>query len=213
MSSGMGFYPLVALNRAHPLTALIAERVKLLRDKDHRNLSGTELAKRLRAVGIPWTQTTVAKLESGARESVSVHELLALALVLGTTPLSLITDPRAGQVVPLAGDFSADPWLALLWCRGDGHNDERDPRMRVDYDTWVVCDLAHAIADLCRRIVRPGEPGQDQDARDRSLLRLLVTHLDRAGKLGAAPYPVPAAVRARAAELGMPLTRDQPEDD
>ena len=201
------FYVAVT-SRAHPITSVIAQEARRLREAS--NLSTAAMSRRLRELGVPWTQAAVSRFEAGQRESVGVHELLALALVLGTTPLALFTDPRMSRPVPLADGFEADPWTVALWCRGDGHNDERDPRLQVDRSTWVVFDLVHAIADLCRRLRRPAEPGQDQDARDRSLLRLLAGELDQAARLGAGPYPVPDAVRARAVELDMPLHRDKP---
>jgi transcriptional regulator with XRE-family HTH domain len=196
------FYVAVTL-RAHPITAVIASRVKQLREG--ANLSTAAMSRELRALGIPWTQAAVFRLEAGQRENVSVAELLALAIVLHTTPLALITDPRIGRTIPLAEGVELDPWTVALWCRGDGHNAERDPRLQVDHTTWTVFDLTHAIADLCRRIMRPAEDGADQDGRDRSLLRLLVRSLEQASGLGASPYPVPDAVRARAAELGFDL--------
>jgi transcriptional regulator with XRE-family HTH domain len=187
--------------RAAPITRVIAARVAELRG----DLSGAKLAARLNEYGVPWNRNTVAKFETGRRESVTVHELLALALALGTTPLALMTDPRMKQPVPLGAGFEADPWIVARWARGDGHNGERDPRLQVDHDTWTVFDLVHAIPDLCRRMTRPAPEGQDQDARDRSLLRLLRDLLEQATKLGAAPYPVPGLVRARADELGFEL--------
>jgi transcriptional regulator with XRE-family HTH domain len=190
-------------SRAHPITVVIAQEVRRLRGA--ARLSGAALTERLNGYGIPWNRTTVAKLERGDRESVSVQEWLALAVVLGTTPLALITDPRIGRSVPLAEDFEVDPWIVARWARGDGHNAERDSRLQVDYDTWTVFDLVHAIPDLCRKMARPPAEGEDQNARDRALLRLLRSHLEQAAQLGAAPYPVPAAVRGRADELGMPL--------
>ncbi|MGH8965566.1 MAG: hypothetical protein ACRDXB_09605, partial [Actinomycetes bacterium] len=162
-------------------------------------------SRELKTLGIPWTQAAVFRLEAGERESVAVHELLALAIALGTTPLALITDPRIGHRIPVAAGVQVDPWHGVLWSQGDGHDSERDRRLRVDRDTWIVFDLASAIDDLCRRILRPPEEGTDQDARDRSLLRLLQSSAAQAASLGARPFPVPDAVRARAVELGFDL--------
>ena len=198
----MWFYVAVTL-RAHPITTLIAGRVKALREA--ANLSTAAMSRKLRELGIPWTQAAVFRLEAGQRESVAVHELLGLALVLGTTPLALVTDPRIGRPVPLGAGFDVDPWVVARWARGDGHNAERDPRLVVDYDTWTAFGLVDAIPDLFRKMARPPAGAEDQDARDRGLLRLLRDHLDLATRLGAAPYPVPDSVRARADELGMPL--------
>ena len=137
----MWFYVAVTL-RAHPITTLIAGRVKALREA--ANLSTAAMSRKLRELGIPWTQAAVFRLEAGQRESVAVHELLGLALVLGTTPLALVTDPRIGRPVPLGAGFDVDPWVVARWARGDGHNAERDPRLVVDYDTWTAFGLVDA---------------------------------------------------------------------
>lgn len=188
---------------ALPITTVVAQEVKRLRET--ANLSTAAMSRKLRELGIPWTQAAVFRLEAGQRESVALHEWLALAVVLGTTPLALIADPRIGRPVPLGEGFAVDPWIVARWARGDGHNAERDPPLQVDYDTWTMFDLVHAILDLLRKMDRPPAGAEDQAARDRGLLRLLRDRLDDAARLGAAPYPVPDSVRERAAELGMPL--------
>lgn len=170
-------------------------------------MSGAGLAERLAAYGIPWNRTTVAKLESGRRENISVAELLALALALGTTPLALIADPRIGGPVPVADGLEVSPWTLALWARGDGHSEDRDPRLKVDRSTVVLFDSAASIADLCRQVLRPPAKGEDPESKDRSLLRLLINALDRVLALGAVPYPVPAAVCERAADLGFDLDK------
>lgn len=72
------------------------------------------------AHGVKWSRVVVAKLETGRRPGVNVEELLALAVVLGVSPLTLILPPEQGdgdvQVTP---ECSA-PWeLAWRWAVGE----------------------------------------------------------------------------------------------
>lgn len=68
--------------------------------------------------GIPWNRTTVAKLETGRRESISVRELLALAVVLDVPPVWLLADPKQDGLVAIAEGLEVEPWSALLWLTG-----------------------------------------------------------------------------------------------
>ncbi|GGI35783.1 hypothetical protein GCM10010988_05680 [Cnuibacter physcomitrellae] len=81
-----------------------------------RGLSQEALARMLTAVGRPFHQTTVAKLEKGARPT-SVEELYLLALIFETDVPSLFTtDPEvevqsrlarlAGEAARLAGELA-----------------------------------------------------------------------------------------------------------
>lgn len=80
--------------------------------------SGPALATAMNGQGIPWNRTTVAKLETGRRESITVQELLALARVLEVPPVWLLVDAKAGTPVPIAEGVEVDPWAALLWLTG-----------------------------------------------------------------------------------------------
>lgn len=72
------------------VTEHIAGRVRALRGA--ARLSGPALAVAMNDRGIPWNRSTVAKLETGRRESVAVQELLALAAVFGIAPADLLPD-------------------------------------------------------------------------------------------------------------------------
>jgi transcriptional regulator with XRE-family HTH domain len=65
--------------------------VKELRPK--RGLTAANLAERMTELGIKWDRAIVANLESGRRRSVSVDELLGLALVLNVAPVHLLVPP------------------------------------------------------------------------------------------------------------------------
>jgi transcriptional regulator with XRE-family HTH domain len=73
-------------------TATIAKRVKELRVR--HGWSATQLGKQLEQHGIPWDRFTVASLENGKRQNVTVTEWLALARVLDVAPIHLLFEPE-----------------------------------------------------------------------------------------------------------------------
>lgn len=72
-------------------TAAVAYRVRQLRER--RGLTAQELADLMNGQGIAWKRSTVAKLENGNRESVTLQEWLTLAVVLNVAPLHLLVPP------------------------------------------------------------------------------------------------------------------------
>jgi transcriptional regulator with XRE-family HTH domain len=79
----------------------VARRVREVRRR--RGLSAAQLAERLQQVGLDWDRNIVANLENGRRASLSVDELLALALVLDVAPVHLLVpleDEQPYQVTP-----------------------------------------------------------------------------------------------------------------
>jgi|SRR5215218_8950252 transcriptional regulator with XRE-family HTH domain len=82
-------------------TRAVAARVRELREK--RRLTAAQLAAAMTGAGIKWDRSTVAKLETGRRENVSVAELLALAAVLEVAPVHLLIpleDDQPYEVTP-----------------------------------------------------------------------------------------------------------------
>lgn len=67
-------------------------RARIAAERGRLNLSYAELSRRLAAVGRPITTLALRRIEAGARR-VDVDDLVALALVLGATPNSLLMDP------------------------------------------------------------------------------------------------------------------------
>lgn len=101
---------------AMTITTIIASRVKELRGA--ARLSGADMAAAMHEQGIGWNRTTVAKLETGRRESVTVQELLALAVALNVPPVWLLADPTSPHPVHIADGVDLDPWSAIMWMVG-----------------------------------------------------------------------------------------------
>lgn len=94
----------------------IRTRVKQLRG--HRGWTAAELGKRLTAIGIRWDRSIVANFEGGRRRTVSVDELLGLALIFDVSPTNLLVPlhDTTYQVTPTRAE-PAD--LVRAWVRGE----------------------------------------------------------------------------------------------
>ncbi|MEU1216107.1 helix-turn-helix transcriptional regulator [Streptomyces sp. NPDC005790] len=69
-------------------TTTVAKRVREARKR--RGLTAEQVAERLVEQGVPWTRSTVAKLENGNRQELTLTEWLALAVVLNVGPVHLL---------------------------------------------------------------------------------------------------------------------------
>lgn len=109
--------------------AVIARRVKELRGA--RGWTSAQLGEAVSKHGVQWDRFTVASLENGKRQNVTVAELLALALTLGVAPVNLLVplDDRPYLVTPGRVE-SADAVRA--WIRGE------EPLAGVDERTFLA---------------------------------------------------------------------------
>jgi transcriptional regulator with XRE-family HTH domain len=105
-----------AAGEAKTVTEVVAANVRRLRHG--LRMSGADLAHEMQLRGIGWNRTTVAKLETGRRESVTVQELLGLAVTLDVPPIWLLADPTSGYPTSVTGGVELDPWSMLLWAAG-----------------------------------------------------------------------------------------------
>jgi transcriptional regulator with XRE-family HTH domain len=96
--------------------ATIASRVKELRGR--RGWTAADLGAALTRRGIKWDRFTVAGLESGKRQNVTVSELLALALVLDVAPVNLLVPVTTVpfEVTPARVEPADD---VRAWFRGE----------------------------------------------------------------------------------------------
>ena len=99
--------------RRENLTAdqLVADQIRALRDR--RGISQQQLAD---ALG--WTQSIVARIESGQR-TISVSELLQISWALDVAPVHLLAASFRPQDVPIQGGLRLAPKDAREWIRGE----------------------------------------------------------------------------------------------
>lgn len=83
------------------LAATAGREVARLRRE--QGMSAQVLADRCAAIGVPILRGAIAKLENGRRESLQVHEVLALAYALRVPPLHLLFPEDDAQVEYLPG--------------------------------------------------------------------------------------------------------------
>jgi transcriptional regulator with XRE-family HTH domain len=87
---------------AKTVAETVADNVRAFRQL--RGIDQAVLARRMELVGISWRQVTVSEVEREHR-NVTVPELLALAVALGTT-IEQLLDPRGPERI-------RGPWLSL----------------------------------------------------------------------------------------------------
>jgi transcriptional regulator with XRE-family HTH domain len=112
--------------RQDPIAAVVARRVREVRSR--RGWSAQELADRLREAGFPeLDRGIIANLESGRRRSVSIDEVLALALVLDMAPVHLFV-PVADEALSI-GRWAVGSGPAREWVRGNYALPSQDSRV------------------------------------------------------------------------------------
>jgi transcriptional regulator with XRE-family HTH domain len=193
---------------AEPITAVIAERVRDLRDK--AGLSQEELAEKMRALGPKWKRSTVVNLETRAsgsrgkgagRDAVTVQELLALAIALDVPPVLLLADPRSTEEVPVADGITLGVWEALLWLVG---TDSITPGRTSTEAAWLI-NAGFTVVEALTELDRVDRDQALTDRRHANALQRMRLPLARIIKEQAAPLPLNGAVYQRAAELGVHL--------
>jgi transcriptional regulator with XRE-family HTH domain len=97
------------------VTAHIARRVKELRKR--QGITAQRLGDLLQEQGLRWDRFTVANLESGKRQSVTLTEWLALARVLDVSPLHLLV-PLGEVEFDILPEETVTASGARAWLRG-----------------------------------------------------------------------------------------------
>lgn len=174
------------------MTSVIAEQITAAREaRTPRKLTTAQLAERCEALGVPFKRSTLAGLESGRRDSVSMAEWFALAAALEVPPLALVlptADDRVeilpGRWVPLAEAYA---WLSdpdapapVAWTFGDDGKSSKP--VDVQGDLTLVDDDTPAVRRL------------------RGRLRRLLSH-QKAARLARRSGPARQAGRRRLAEI------------
>jgi transcriptional regulator with XRE-family HTH domain len=214
---------------AEAITAVIADRVRVLRDK--AGLSQADLAGEMEKLGVPWKRATVVNLETRAagsrgkgagRDVVTAQELLALARVFDVPLIWLLADPKSGDTVPLTKDEAVDPWTALMWMAGEqplhdesgSWRDAVQPLGHVRMIRQILDQLAedHRRRPLLDQLVdEAGTPLFPADlSKEKARYRALGQALEQLRSRGYRLPPVPndLAERARELDVALPAAED-----
>ena len=98
---------------ARPIARHVAAQVRTLRRE--KQLSGAQLAQRVNDIAdLAWDRNTLAKLELGYRQNLTVDELVALAAALGVPAASLLPTGERGRN---SADVLADVIMTLTGLR------------------------------------------------------------------------------------------------
>jgi transcriptional regulator with XRE-family HTH domain len=193
------------------ITPMIAQRMKVLRAE--ARLSGPALAAAMNKLGIPWNRTTVAKLETGKRESISAHELLVLAVVLDVPLVWLLADPKSDTPVPIAKGIDVDPQTALLWMTGKQALSDQ-PGAAWSKAATVLAHLNGAVdaitvlGSLDKLAREPAPTPKHRETQDQMIchqLELLSWSLRDLEKSSGTMLPLPLHVVRQAKRLGVRL--------
>jgi hypothetical protein len=85
-----------------------------------------QLSDRCKGFGYPIARSVLSKLEKGHRHSVSVDEVLVLAMALGVPPVLLLFPLGRADTVEVLPGREVDPWGACEWFIGNSE-DPADP--------------------------------------------------------------------------------------
>lgn len=97
------------------MTVMISERVR--RYRKERGLSAEQLSAGCNALGLPISRNMLANFETGRWSSVSVAELLVIAMALDVAPMALLFPHNAIPVEVLPGRRT-DSFAAICWFTG-----------------------------------------------------------------------------------------------
>ena len=99
-----------------------------------RGLTQSELAKKIRAMGVSMDRATIAKIEAGAASGrtkgrkVSIEELLILAAALGVSPIHLLVPLDDESPVAVTPEVTRSARSVRAWIRGQIPLREADAR-------------------------------------------------------------------------------------
>lgn len=115
----------------------VRRRVKELRGR--KGWTGAELGERMTQLGVPWDRSIVANFENGRRQSVTVSEAFALALVFEVAPVNLLVplDDRPYRITPERTEPSLE---VRAWIRGQAPLPGMDPRLYFTEVAWSDLD-------------------------------------------------------------------------
>jgi transcriptional regulator with XRE-family HTH domain len=117
------------------LGQLLGDHLRVIREE--RNLSEDEVARRARAVGLPWSRSTVVAFESGRRKSVALEELLLLSYAFGVEPADWFVGKGWAKLTP---DARATLGVIRTMLAGS----PTDQWTRISERMWDIPEFKHA---------------------------------------------------------------------
>lgn len=135
------------------LTEMAGRRIRQLRQE--QRISAATLATQCQVAGAKGiNRDTIANLETGRRERLSIDELAVIALALNVSPIHLLSDPDDPDDVAVTDTYSVRPFRLRAWLAS------RMPLQRQDDRAFQAAAVAfldglpeveEAVRDLARR--------------------------------------------------------------
>ena len=147
---------------SEPIEAIVGDNLRRLREA--RDMSQAELASAGAAMGRPWSQASVARIESGQRDA-TLSDLLVLAAILQANLNELLKRDAAevnlgGAAIPvsalpsLLAQRRRLPAEVLIFVAGDGHGGRSQDRREVARLVKRYGPLSNARLSQARRAAR-----------------------------------------------------------
>ncbi|MFI7496241.1 helix-turn-helix domain-containing protein [Kocuria sp. M4R2S49] len=165
--------------------------------RKRKKMSAQTLADLCEARGIPMKRTSIANLENGRRDSVTVTDLMAIAAALEVPPVTLMfpTD-QAGLEVEVLPNNSAMTFDALTWFTGETTITPGDPDIEVSL--LINLRSIRAAENKARRFIRQpmGNPPSEElqaTLRDHAVwaLKESLPYREACERLLNHPLPIP----------------------
>jgi len=106
-----------AMDWSERFTHTVVVGIKAYREQ--RGWKVQELADRCTELGYPMRRTTLSNLESGLRKSITLHEVLIIAVALGVPPVMLVFPGLPTEPVEYRPGVTIESWPAARWFTGE----------------------------------------------------------------------------------------------
>ncbi|MGW4121036.1 helix-turn-helix domain-containing protein [Nocardia sp. NPDC004711] len=162
----------------------VGQAVKALREGRTPKLSAVKLAERTAQFRYPLTKAQVSDLELGRKKTITVPELISLALALGVSPVELLYPALMDGPVEVWPGVTTTSIEAVQWFSGEIPAWEVHLDERTQQSTNEKVQLSRQYAAL-RTVVRDANlaqikaefaPRQSQPAKDRAEQALRAAH-------------------------------------
>lgn len=196
----------------------VGERVRHYRGQ--AGLSAQKLSERCDELGHKIERAVIANIERGARQSITLAELLVLARALRVPPVALIVPLGAGEPFEVLPAELTDTWTAAKWVGGRGALDASQGEQKTAMRTLNLLAMQdedvlalRAEAAGVRRLSRQADSETNPDLRQVRLAGA-ETHMRRMEQIGARIADVRRRLRAEGLDPGpLPADIELDEDD
>lgn len=158
-------------------THQIGRNIALARKR--KGVTAQVLADRCTELGVTMKRTSIANLENGRRDSVTVTDLMVIAAALGVPPVALIYPTKqAGKPIEMVSGTTSTTFDALSWFSGTAAPPTEEP----DLEVALIHNLQsiRSAEGQARRYLRQAENAPTDDALRATVERHAVVALGHA---------------------------------